>query len=78
MRQSTDGFQEPTAAPASVAMSRLTEILLASLTSLAAAGEVEATCRLAGQAYMALRDTDRKAARSFDVLLHRLTTKLTW
>ncbi len=78
MSQIRDGLPEPTAASASVTMSRLTEILLASLTSLAAAGEVEATCRLAGQAYMALRNTDRKAARRFDVLLHRLTAKLTW
>ncbi len=43
-------------------MPRLSEILLASLTSLAAAGEVEAACRLAGQAFMALRSTDQVAA----------------
>ena len=54
------------------------EILLASLTALAAAGEVEKACRLAGQACMALRGTDPRAARRFDVLLHRLTPKLDW
>jgi hypothetical protein len=52
--------------------------LLASITALAAAGEVENACRLAGQACVALRGTDPAAARRFDVLLHRLTPKLTW
>lgn len=78
MSQTGDGSKETTTASTPITVSRLTEILLASLISLAAAGQVEATCRLAGQAYMALRDTDRKAARQFDVLLHRLTAKLTW
>ena len=57
---------------------RLAEILHASLTALAAAGEVEAACRLAGQACVALRGVDPTTARRFDVLLHRLTPKLTW
>jgi hypothetical protein len=57
---------------------RIPEILLASITALAAAGEVENACRLAGQACVALRSTDPAAARRFDVLLHRLTPKLTW
>lgn len=57
---------------------RIPEILLASITALAAAGEVENACRLAGQACVALRGTDPAAARRFDVLLHRLTPKLTW
>jgi hypothetical protein len=54
------------------------EILLASITALAAAGEVETACRLAGQACVALRGTDPAAANRFNALLHRLTPKLAW
>lgn len=57
---------------------RLPGILLASLTALAAAGEVEQACRLAGQACVMLRASDPAASRRFDVLLHRLTRKLDW
>lgn len=57
---------------------RIPEILLESLTALAAAGEVEKACRLAGQACVALRHANPTAARRFDVLLHRLTPKLNW
>jgi hypothetical protein len=57
---------------------RVPEILLASVTALAAAGEVETACRLAGQACVALRATDPAAARRFDAFLHRLTPKLAW
>lgn len=56
----------------------LAELLLTSLSALAAAGEVEAACRLAGKACVALRHCDQATARRFDVLLHRLTPKLTW
>lgn len=63
---------------ASSHISSLSEILLASLTALAAAGDVEKACRLAGQACVTLRASDPAAARRFDVLLHRLTPKLTW
>ena len=62
----------------STAVQDLAGILITSLSALAAAGEVEAACRLAGQACVALRRTDRTAARRFDVLLHRLSPKLTW
>jgi hypothetical protein len=57
---------------------RLPEVLLASLTALAAAGEVEQACRLAGQACVMLRISDPAASRRFDVLLHRLTRQLDW
>jgi hypothetical protein len=57
---------------------RVPEILLASITALAAAGEVETACRLAGQACVALRGTDPAAANRFNALLHRLTPKLAW
>ena len=70
--------QTPDAAEALAAARRLSEILLESIGALAGAGEVETACRLAGQACVALRRTDATAARRFDVLLHRLTPKLTW
>jgi hypothetical protein len=59
-------------------LSRVPEILLASITALAAAGEVEKACRLAGQACVALRGIEPAAARRFDALLHRLAPKLPW
>jgi hypothetical protein len=62
----------------SIGQARMIEILLESITALAAAGEVERACRLAGQACVALRGSDPSASRRFDVLLHRLTPKLTW
>jgi hypothetical protein len=57
---------------------RLTDILLTSLRALAEAGEVDAACRLAGQACVVLRASDPVGARRFDVLLHRLTRNLAW
>lgn len=65
-----------TAGPPELRM--LPEILLESLTALADAGEVEPACRLAGRACSALRKSDPRAARRFDVLLHRITPKLAW
>ena len=57
---------------------RLVEILVASIKMLAGTGEVEAACRLAGQACVALRASDPAAAHRFDALLHKLTRTLTW
>ena len=51
----------------------LVSLLLASLEQLAAAGEVEAACRLAGQACALLRRDDPRATQRFNVLLHRLS-----
>jgi hypothetical protein len=51
----------------------LADLLLVSLRQLAAAGEVEAACRLAGQACALLRQNDARAAQRFNALLHRLT-----
>jgi hypothetical protein len=56
----------------------LVDILVASLNALAAAGEIDAACRLGGQAYVILRHHDGTAARRLDVLLHRLAPKLPW
>ncbi len=57
---------------------RLSEILLASITALAGAGDPEAACRFAGQACVTLRRTDPAVARRFDALLHRLSPRLNW
>ncbi|HEX5959367.1 MAG TPA: hypothetical protein VFY92_12035 [Hyphomicrobiaceae bacterium] len=69
--------------PASVAelaasTRQLSELLLISAAALAAAGDAETACRVAGQACVALRGADPAAARRFDALLHRLTPALKW
>lgn len=74
----TASSRETGAPEKSIESARVSEILLASITALATTGEVEKACRLAGEACMALRGSDPAAARRFDVLLHRLTRKLTW
>lgn len=51
----------------------IADILLESIAALAAGGEVDRACRLAGRAYCASRLSDPWTARRFDVLLHRLT-----
>ena len=51
----------------------LVSLLLASLEQLAAAGEVEVACRLAGQACALLRLDDPRSTQRFNVLLHRLS-----
>ncbi len=56
----------------------LIEILLAGVEALAAEGQVEGACRLAGRACMALRHTHPANGRRFDVLLHRLSRRLAW
>jgi hypothetical protein len=55
---------------------RLTGLLLSSLEALAKTGEVDAACRLAGQACAFLRRDDPGGWRKFNALLHRLS-KLT-
>jgi hypothetical protein len=56
----------------------LARILLTSLEELAAVGNVEMACRLAGRACVALRESDPAAERRFNALLHRLTRRLEW
>ncbi|GIK34988.1 MAG: hypothetical protein AMXMBFR45_20350 [Gammaproteobacteria bacterium] len=51
----------------------LDDLLLASLSALAAAGEVEQACRLAGQACALHRSSDARAWNRFNSLLHRLS-----
>lgn len=78
MRVGEAASKTPSATEPLVPIMQLSAILLASITALAGTGEIEAACRLAGQACVALRGTDPAMARRFDVLLHRLTPKLTW
>lgn len=61
--------------PARTMPASLDRILLASLEALAAAGETDAACRLAGQACAALRQHDATAWRRFNALLHRLVLR---
>jgi hypothetical protein len=51
----------------------LVDLLLVSIERLAMTGEVEAACRLAGQACALLRVQDPRATQRFNTLLHRLT-----
>ena len=53
----------------------LDDLLIASLTALAAAGEVEEACRLAGHACALHRNRDVPAWNRYNVLLHRLAKK---
>ena len=57
---------------------RLTEILLMALGKLAAAGDIETACRLAGEACAALRREDAEAERRFNAFLHRMCKRLSW
>lgn len=65
-----DGAQAP--------LPELAGLLIASLEALAAAGEVEMACRVAGKACVLLRSADPRAARRFNALLHRLSPRLAW
>jgi hypothetical protein len=78
VRSRADGCGKAEATDRYASARQLSGILLEGLTALAGAGEVETACRLAGRACVALRLADPKAARQFDILLHRLTPKLTW
>jgi hypothetical protein len=56
----------------------LNDLLLRSLEELAAAGNVEGACRLAGHACVTLRKSDPHGERRFNALLHRLTKHVSW
>jgi hypothetical protein len=58
--------------PASIA-AELSEILHVSLKALAAAGQADRACRLAGRACAALRKKDPDQCEQFNKLLHRLS-----
>lgn len=54
-------------------MAELSEILRESLKALAAAGQADAACRLAGQACAVLRKRNPEQWGRFNTLLHRLS-----
>jgi hypothetical protein len=54
----------------------LTDILLTSLEALAAAGQADAACRLAGKACAALRGRDPSGWQRFNVFLHRMIKRV--
>lgn len=66
------------AAPPDDLVGPLSDLAIASLEALGDAGATEQACRLAGRAYMLLREVRPDAARRFDVFLHRRTPGLTW
>ncbi len=66
------------AAPDTTDRADLSALLLQSLEELAAAGNVEMACRLAGQACMVLRRRDQGTEHRFNALLHRLARRLSW
>ncbi len=72
----TDTRAEPVLAADGV--SRLADLLLTSLEALAAEGQVDKACRLAGQACGVLRTRDPRAEHRFNALLHRLARRLDW
>jgi hypothetical protein len=74
----TEQASSATPAATSYGTETLTDILLASLQALAAAGDVEGACRLAGRACAAVRHSDARARHRFDALLHRLCRRLSW
>ncbi len=56
----------------------LSGILMDCLGTLVAANEIEAACRFAGRACVTLRHDNPKAEQRFNVLLHRLTPRVSW
>lgn len=54
----------------------LTDILLTSLEALAAAGQADTACHLAGKACAALRGRDPSGWQRFNVFLHRMIKRV--
>lgn len=54
----------------------VTALLLDALQKLANTGEVDAACRIAGNACVVLRQTSPGAEQRFNALLHRLARRL--
>lgn len=70
------GFDYATLAPLTTPDEQIIVLLLDALQKLADAGEVDAACRIAGKACVALRRSDAKSERRFNALLHRLAPRL--
>lgn len=56
----------------------LSGILMDCLEALVAADKIEAACRFAGRACVALRHDNPEVEQRFNALLHRLTPRLSW
>jgi hypothetical protein len=69
-------FDYATLAPLTTPEEQIIGLLLDTLQKLADAGEVDAACRIAGKACVALRQSDTKSERRFNALLHRLAPRL--
>lgn len=65
-----------TVAPHGAPQEAMAGLLLASLEMLARAGEVDAACRLAGEACAVVRGRDLAAWQRFNVFLHRMIKHL--
>lgn len=70
------GFDYATLAPLTTPEGQIIVLLLDALQKLADAGEVDAACRIAGKACVALRRSDAKSEHRFNALLHRLAARL--
>jgi hypothetical protein len=64
--------QQPVVSP----QDQVVLLLFDALQKLADAGEVDAACRIAGNACVILRHTAPRDERRFNALLHRLTPRL--
>ncbi|MGH6717101.1 MAG: hypothetical protein ACREDC_13020 [Bradyrhizobium sp.] len=72
----SSGFDYSAPAPLTTPEGQVIVLLLEALQKLADAGEVDAACRIAGKACVALRRSDTKSEHRFNALLHRLVVKL--
>lgn len=70
------GFDYAALTPLTTSEGQIVVLLLDALQKLADAGEVDAACRIAGKACVALRRSDPRSERRFNALLHRLVGKL--
>jgi hypothetical protein len=70
------GFDSAARSPVVLPQDQVIQLLLDALQKLADAGEVDAACRIAGQACVILRGAAPRDERRFNALLHRLTPRL--
>jgi len=75
-REIASGFDYARLATLTTADEQIIVLLLDALQKLADVGEVDAACRIAGKACVALRRSDTKSERRFNALLHRLVPRL--
>ncbi len=73
---SSSGFDYAALEPLTTPEEQVVLLLLDALRKLADTGQVDAACRIAGQACVALRPTNVRSERRFNALLHHLTRRL--